>query len=521
MKKIFIKAVSAFMSFVILAGSVFCVPAFASDNSKGTDIPMIYIIGSGCDIYVKDEDGTERTLFPVNLPVDSFVQVAEDNIDVFAKAVFTQEWKEFGDLVRDTISPYYHELALDENGKAPNGSTCRWTYSKENLLKEKQDGAYPTHAYEFFYDWRMDPYKIADDLHQFIEDVLEVTGEDHVAITGRCLGACIAAAYMDKYDCEYVTDLVFYASALNGATICSKLFSGDMYLDADGIDRFMSDVDISIADFSKELIQAFITVFNGIYGLDTLCWAVNNVWDNIYLDILPQILIDSFGTWPGYWSMVSDSDYIRAKENVFHNADMEKWAPFIDIIDNYHYNVMVKAPEHLKEYEKRGIVVSNITKYGYQPIPLSKPSDELSDSYCTVYEASMGATTAKMDSTLCLCGKDKDSKYISPDKQIDASTCLFPDRTWFIKNLEHKTFPAEVNPLIHEIVNAHGMTVDTDEKYPQFLVLDNWNPVPMTQENHNTTERYKRSFFESLEIVLKQVWEWIKTSVKNLFTKES
>ena len=269
---------------------------------------------------------------------------------------------------------------------------------------------------------------------------------------------------------------------------------------------------------SKELITAFVNAANGIYGLDLACWAVNNVWENIYLDIMPQILIDSFGTFPGYWSMVSDEDYIRAKENVFHNAD-GKWDSFIEIIDSYHYNVQTKAPELLKNYTERGIYVSNITKYGYQTIPLTAPSDVLSDGYCTVAQASMGATAANLSTTL----SDEyiashDSRYISPDRQIDASTCLFPERTWFVKNIQHKYFPEQVNVLLEAIVNNHGMTVDSDENLPQYMVLrDDWSFVPLTAENQNTTERYERNFWESL----KMIFDWLGTKIKEFIASKT
>lgn len=513
------KTLSIVLSLIFTVSALICVPVHAAGNDDGTDIPLIYIIGSGQEIYVTDEDGTQRTLYPVELPVDQFMQVAKDNIGVFVKALFTQKWTDFGNLIRDTISPLYHELALDENGEAPNGSTGRWSYSKETINTQKVNGKYPTQNFEFNYDWRMDPYKIADQLHQYIEDVLEVTGEKQVAIMGRCLGACIATAYMEKYDGEYVSDLVIYASALNGATICSKLFSGDLYLDADGIERYVNDIDINIEGLTKELVNSFVTVFNDTYGLDLACWAVNNVWENIYLDIMPQILIDSFGTFPGYWSMVSDRDYIRAKNNIFHNADMEKWAPFIDIIDNYHYNVQMKAPELFKDYESRGIIISNVTKYGYQAIPLSAPSDAISDSYCTVFDASMGAGSTSLfttfsDEYVANAEANGTAKYISPDRQIDASTCLFPDRTWFIKNYKHKDFFGEVDPLLNSIVNGHGeFTVNSEERYPQFMVIDGFTPVPMTSENQNTTQRYESDFFASFKLVT----EWFFSLIKNYF----
>lgn len=511
---IYKKLLCVIICLALVMSCVFGLSSSAAEKAEGTDIPLIYIVGTGYELVADNEDGTQRRVYPIDLPVDDLLQVAKDNIDMFAKALITQEWTDFGNLLADTISPYYHTIALDENGNAPDGSHCSWTYDKAELANMKVNGKYPTQAFEFNYDWRMDPYKTAELLHQYIEDVLEATGEDHVAMMGRCLGACIASAYMEKYDGEYVTDLIYYAGAHKGATVCSKLFSGDLYLDDDGIERFCYDLSLPVDEMTGELIKAFVTVFNETYGLDFLCWAVNNVWQDIYIQMMPQILIDSFGTFPGFWSMVDDSDYARAKDNVFHNADMEKWAPFIGIIDNYHNNVQLKLDDNLKKYQERGIVVSDITKYGYQAMPISAPADDLSDSYCSANQASMGATTATMFSEL---GKDYlasvSDKYVSPDKQIDASTCLFPERTWFIKNMEHKDFPDTVNYLMNEIVNSHGMTVETNADFPQYMVYDGETIFPMTAENNHTTQRYETNFWESLKILFRNLFAMLKNAL--------
>lgn len=522
MKRFFSKSLSVIISIVFVISAIsLCFPSFASNDVKGTDIPLVYVVGQGSALCVY-EDGVRRDVYPVKFDTDAIMQAAKDNIDVFAKALVTQKWTEFGNVVRDVLTPIFSEIALDENGESPNGVRSKSQYTYDSVKnKKKVDGKYPTRTFTFYYDWRQDPYKTADELHQYIEYVVQATGYDKVALSGRCEGSCITAAYMEKYDCEYISDYIQYSSAVNGATVLSKCFAGDIDLDADAVERFVYDLDISADELTNQLIESFVTVFNKTYGMNLACWAVNNVWDDIYLDIMPQILIETFGTWPGFWSMVNDEDYNRAKENVFHNADMEKWSSFIDIIDNYHYNVQVKQNELLKEYSERGIDVYNITKYGYQTLPISEPADVLSDSYVTVYNGSFGANTTTLntqfsDDYLAQAEMNGTMKYISPDKQIDASTCLFPDKTWFIKNLPHKTFPDDPERLIDAMVNIDGFTVDTSENFPQYLVYIGDQMMPMTEENMDTTSaKYEHTFFEALKNLFEALFAYIKKAIAN------
>ena len=517
--KIIKKALSVLLCLIMAVSTIIYVPVSASDEVPGTDIPLIYVVGQGSSLIV-NEDGVIKEVYPVSYNTDELIQIAKDNLDVFAKAVFTQEWTEFGNLIRDVLEPMFQQLALDENGESPYGVMSRYEYKSSQFKnKKKVNGKYPTRAYTFSYDWRMDPFKIADDLHRCIEDIMKYTGCDRIALSGRCEGACVTAAYMKKYNGEHVSDLINFSTALNGVTVLSKAFAGDIYLDADGVERFVYDLKISTDEVTNQLIESFVTLFNGTYGLDLACWSVNNVWDDIYLEILPQILIETFGTWPGFWSMVSDEDYVRAKENVFYNADMEKWAPFIDIIDNFHYNVQVPAAEDFKSYAEKGIDVFNIAKYGYQTLPVSEPADVISDSYVTVFNSSYGADSTTINTCfdsayLENAEKNGTLKYISPDKQINAATCLFPERTWFIKNLGHKDFPNSTDGLIDAMVNIDGFTVDTDERYPQYLIYEDGVVNPMSEENSDPTPvKYKHSFFEAFIRFFKALFALIKNSL--------
>lgn len=519
MKKFSKKLLSVVLSLaIILVTFAFSASTSAAD-APGTDIPLIYVVGTGAHLIADNPDRTTRKIFPLQLPENFIMDTVKENIDVFAKAVLTQEWDEFCDVAYGIVSPLYADLMLDKNGNPRDNSRVDVS-SIDRINPTKTNGKYATEQFMFYYDWRIDPYVTAEKLHNYIEAVLAATGETEVALLGRCLGDCITAAYMEKYDGEYVKDYISYASALNGAEFCTKAFCGEIYLDADGIERFVYDIEISTDSTISELIQAVVTVLNETYGLDLLAWSVNNVYPDIYLNLVPRLLRDMYGNFPAYWAMVSDEDYDKAKETVFYGVDKAEYATFIERIDNYHYNVQVKAPEMFKEFRDNGVNVANITKYGYQTLPVVKDADVLSEDFCTVYKASMGATTATIDTTLsddyiAAAQANGTDKYISPDKQIDASTCALPDTTWFIKNMKHANFPESINRLFDKIINIDGFNVFSDANYPQFLVYDDEASeiYPMTPDNMNTTERYNPDFFEALKKILEFLFNLIRNSI--------
>ncbi|MCR5781278.1 MAG: hypothetical protein K6G90_00940, partial [Clostridia bacterium] len=63
--------------------------------------------------------------------------------------------------------------------------------------------------------------------------------------------------------------------------------------------------------------------------------------------------------------------------------------------------------------------------------------------------------------------------HISADRVIDASACIFPDNTWFVKFAHHKVnYEAFSLELVQNIFWTDGFDVFTDPKFPQFVVRD-------------------------------------------------
>ena len=133
-------------------------------------------------------------------------------------------------------------------------------------------------------------------------------------------------------------------------------------------------------------------------------------------------------------------------------------------------NVSVSLALALKESGKDIMVLS---KYNIPNLPFSEDGIIQSDFMAETYRSSLGATTANYGEVLSSSYINKmsqeEKKFLSPDLKIDASTCLFPETTWFIKNCAHATFPNTVDVLMNNFLINDNYTVFSDEAYPQYL----------------------------------------------------
>ena len=71
---------------------------------------------------------------------------------------------------------------------------------------------------------------------------------------------------------------------------------------------------------------------------------------------------------------------------------------------------------------------------------------------------------------------------------IDASTCLFPDYTWFTKNIPPSEWTWTENALLYTVITADTQYTSDDLVTTRFMVKDaaTGEVVPMTADNCNT-----------------------------------
>lgn len=537
------KFLSVFLVVVLIFS--LAIPSFSwvEINESQSQIPVIRISGDGEALYddegnkifhYKDiaklvtndsESGTDNS--------EMYKSMAETLLPALAKGLATDDWDDLYAGLETEISKIFSNSLLDENGNVTNNSGLsekrkQQMENKRNNDQKGSKGYYSWEDYWFHYDWRLDPMETADEFHSFVQDIKRTTGCEKVGIAATCLGTNIVMAYVAKYGAEDIQGIGMDGSVVGGAEILSEVICGKFDVAPPALMRILRDVEglgmFSIDEFIMETIDMLVKT--------GMLEGVISTTENIFYDKLIEgatsaLALSTFYTWPNYWACVSPEDYESAKYYVFGQEGSEKrvkYAGLIEKLDNYDREVRQRIPELLQTIKDDGANLGVISKYGFQIIPNCVSSDVVSDQFASVKRSSFGATTSNVYETLSdeyinqRIAEGK-GKYISPDKLIDASTCLNPDSTWFIKGSSHSDWTTYEVKIMYDVASADRQLTVDDFPYTQFMVYNNETETlePMTEENCNTEywdadpDIYKPvSFFDRFIVAITSFVQWLK-----------
>lgn len=451
------------------------VPAFAqSEVCTCGDAPLIYVGPLGNNDIVRDA-GTEDETILFRIPTKTILNLVAKVLPALAVFGITHNYDNLGDKLIPALNDAFGDMALDGDGNSKPNVTSTWDWPTDKTHGQGRD-------YYFHYDWRLDPMEVADQLHDFVEYVEELTGHDTVKFRASSMGGVVTMAYFAKYGYSDVEACVFQCCPLQGTNVAGELLSGQIALNGKALLTYGSQA-FPPAD-AEGILPHFL--FNILYYSGTVDAVMNfggKLLDNLADRIFEEMLIPSFGTLLGLWSFVPDAYYDRAKANSLNPATQ---AGLIAKADDYHYNVQCKAEQILTGAVDAGVRVMIVAGCGMQRTPLV-PDTMHWDSDCTVDTcyASAGATVAHLGSTLpagYTQAVDDGHNHISPENTIDASTCILPERTWFIKGMLHANCHDGISALYAKVLySEEDFTVWSDPNYPQFLQNDkpNLRVIPM------------------------------------------
>lgn len=511
---------------IISATSVVSFSLTADEKCSCGKSPIIYVIGR-TNIY-DDPTSPDKKTIP-SISADVIMPEVKSILPEWAKAVFLNQWEPFNKKAMGMLMKYFEGYAVNPDGTVTNGTGVVYKWDEKSLTKNHTGGN--PYTYKFEYDARISPMVIADDLNDYIEAVKRVTGHDKVSIICRCVGANYAFAYLYKYqepvDYSGIDRLVIYDASLNGIELLEDAFSGRINYNNYASKIFLQNFSLATGnELLDELLAPTIEMITQTYGMDVTTWAVQNFYNHVKDTLIVDFLRQSFGTSPGWFSMVNEN-YEEAKDYIFcKEGDEETYSVILDQIDDFHYNVQARCVEMIGDMQSCGVDVFNICKYGYTTYPFNERNAYLNDDLIGLEKQSFGATCSMVDSTL---GRSYIAertaagfgRYIAPDNQLDASTALLRDRTWYIKFYPHNNFYDTMNPLLNKLCRGEIDTVDSDESWGQFLVLQNkYNPAAMTAENcdpdgmitHDGDDVIKSNIFTRLTAFFK----WSVTAAKIL-----
>lgn len=495
------KLVSVFLALIMMLTVLtpICSVSASAASYKLLDIPVVRIFGDGEPLYNKD--GEKIFHFSEMASIGGSIEKSELYSSVInvvmpflIEGLGTGNFDRYYAALEKEIGELFAEARLDENGNAAEGQgvSQERIRTMENWLKNPK-----CRDFIFWYDWRLDPYESAASLKEYIERIKAVTGKDKVSVQSFCLGTSVIVAYIEKYGTDDLYGVSFDSSVVGGAEIISEPISGKFRINGNAINRFLADCNANgtfkVDEFVNQTLD--LLVKTGVLG-SVVGTVREKLYYKLFEGVTSALALSTFFTWPVYWSAVTEDDYDNAMNYVFGKEGSEKrvkYAGLIEKLDNYDVKVRQKLPEILKQVEADGVKIVVFAKYGYQIVPIIESADAVADQYVSASRASFGATTSTVYGTL-----DEDyivnrlaeekGKYISPDKQIDASTCLFPEYTWFAKGVSHSDRPDAEYEILYAAMRADRQLTVDDFKYSQFMVYDNDTKVmsAMTEENCNT-----------------------------------
>ena len=484
----------------------------------GSKIPIVFIAGDGEPIY--DENDQQILKISENGILGMFDKSKDENGDETADnnelymsvanvlmpflvdGLLKDNWQPYFDHLEKEIGDLFAGSRLDNDGNAPAGtgisSARRATVAYDRAHnKMGSKGYYDMYDYQLWYDWRLDPMENARQLKAYVDDVKAATGADKVALASACLGGNVVMAYLKQFGTDDLAGVGMLAPLAKGSEFLSQMISGRFRVDMDGLNRILTDT-AAIDNFN---MPAFASATIDLLAKSGLYERLSDsVKKTIYAKVIEgttsALALSTIFTMPCYWSCVAEEDYDTAMQYVFGDAGSEKrtqYAGLIEKIETYHNEVALHADDLMQQVDDSAANLAILCKYGFQMVPLCEDSALVSDQYVSVKRASFGATTSTIFDTLpddyvaaqTAAGL---GKYISPDKQVDASTAPYRDYTWFTKNATHTLrTDAELRIMYTVITADHQLTVD-DFDLTQFMVYDHTNKTTavMTEDNCHT-----------------------------------
>ena len=564
MKRSFKRFLSVFLALVMLLSLSTAAFAICLDDvsQSKSDIPVIRISGDGERLY--DENGNKvihyKDLFSSSGDDDDddnsavLEAIANVMMPFLLDGLLSDNWEPYYEHLQKEIGELFDASLLDENGDPKYGSGLSpELYEKMETIRHNDQAFYDSdgtkyydhNAYWFNYDWRLDPIETAAEFKSFIDDILASTGCDQVGIIGTCLGTNIVTSYLALYPehaKEHVRGVSYDGSVVAGAEMLSEVISGKFNVDAAAINRALNDCRaIDLFD-----VDGFVnTTLEMLDRTGVLDFVLGKSKQWIYYKIVEgatsALALSTFFTWPNYWACVSEDDFDTAMHYVFGDEGSKKrteYAGLVAKLENYNTVVRQHISDILTSTVENGVHFGVISKYGYQVLPICESNDVVSDQFASVKRSSFGATTGTIykdlpDKYIAERTAAVGEEYISPDGQIDASTCLFPESTWFIKGSSHSNWSHWEVRLLYEIASAkEQLTVNNScwpsrfvvFTYPDTIWIEDGDIETMTTENCDT-ENWEAddqldnpsSKAEKLFSALTSLIKWLLEIIQKLF----
>ena len=496
------KSLAVLLAAIMLLGCIFCVPAnalYVKDNSFELLYPELFELDGNGEIYptiilpginhspyyvadengnvMTDSNGEELTSTLLLLNMDSLTKnIIKTVPSLLFSLIFQRDLgltKRLSALVRDLMK----YMSGNEDGtNVYNLKTRAFNEPVSKMNDDDRNFFYSMLPVEpiaelcgeenlYLYTFPLfgDPMESAAGIDEYIEMVLEQTGAEKVNLATVSLGGTMLAAYLDcGKNLSKVNKIVNIVSLLDGSDIM-----------ADFIGRNWNDSDEFVHSEWFPIILSSTSDDEGLGHLINILIRImpkklfNQIVTAAYTSLRSTIMLNN----PEFWAMVPSADYKELADAYITNSTMRAKT------DRF-WQAKLNMKDNLKKLNENGVGIYNICgsgltytdgDYSFFGVVASSATAN-SDGIIPIQSTSLGATAVKKGAQF-----DKaylashDAKYISPDKSVDTSTCLFPNRTWVFCGQHHEVGRNDVVlRLAALILNGAVDNIDSTPLYPQF-----------------------------------------------------
>lgn len=467
---------------VIMAFSL-SVSIFAQSEKEECDcgyIPIVFVTGFAYTNLVANA-GTPEEYGAFGVENEAITDMVKNLIFPLVSLIFTRNYDAFAHKLSSEVMDLFYDASCDENG-VPNNPTV-----DVEFFEEPSAYHYANDYFTFRYDWRKDLFTLASELNDYIEELKRLTGHSKVAIRAESMGGAVAMTYLKAYGYESVETVVMQSAAFDGIATITSLFLGEIEVNPvsvlNYIANFMQGNDTEMVFYRSLYLSLAGIIINPLVGF------LSHLIDKIEVIAYDECIKPLFGCIPGLWAFVTHDKYEEAKAFML---DEEVNAQLIRKIDRYQYEVLAHNEEIIADAMANGVNFAITSNYGKGALPLGEDSVRQSDFLIETTHTSLGATCADYGETLgdgYVQKIDDGHNHMSPDNIVDASTCAFPEITWFIKDMVHTWYPDGYHEFIYKLIYTEGQeTIHTFPEYPQFLVENKETEELeiLTKENSDT-----------------------------------
>ncbi len=311
--------------------------------------------------------------------------------------------------------------------------------------------------YFFAYNSFGDTYETARQLSDFIDNVKLKTGSDKVNLVPVSLGGALSTAYFELFRHKHdVKRVMYFVAALGGSHLIADIMEKNLKLE-----NALSMIEMLTNKKTAESLGGLLKMMpEGVFEK-----TAEKALDALNAAVLGNSL--------SMWGIIPPERYPALRDMYLsdkaHGALREKADRFYEFRRNF--------PSVVRELENEGVEFFAVCGYGLQLLAVAGSDKMSSDGIIHISSTTLGALSAPLGETLSefpeegrVCNNTQ-HHHLSPDKTVDASYGLWPERTWYFASQRHDdtAYNDKALGIAARVLSDDSFTdIYSDTEFPQF-----------------------------------------------------